>query len=158
MANVIIDRKGDKLPSSSSFHSNIILVVDDEPVITETLVLVLNHSNQKLFAFGFDNVADAITMVRGVQPDLVLLDVMMPGADGLSHALEMDDKCGCKVLLMSGQMTTADVVDEYLKTGREPFEIIAKPTHPTELINKIQEMLRRQPSMDLKNPLSFHVQ
>lgn len=144
---------------SSSFGSKIILVVDDEPAIVQTLVLVLNHSNQNFFAIGSTDVNEALSIVHGIQPDLILLDVMMPGATRLEHAIEMRDRCGCTVLLMSGHTGTQAVIDETAAAGHSPFEIVAKPIHPTELIRKIQEMLQSaQVGPRWKNPLGFHVQ
>jgi DNA-binding response OmpR family regulator len=144
---------------SSSFGSKIILVVDDEPAIAETLRLVLNHSNQNFFAIATTDVHEALSMVHGIQPDLVLLDVMMPGTTGLQHAIEMREHCGCSVLLMSGQTTTQAVIEESLEAGNTPFEIVAKPIHPTDLIKKIHEMLQGSAAEPRwKNPLRFHVQ
>jgi len=144
---------------SSSFGSKIILVVDDEPAIVQTLVLVLNHSNQNFFAIGSTDIAEALSIVHGIQPDLVLLDVMMPGAIRLEHAIEMRDRCGCAVLLMSGNTGTQAVIDESATAGNNPFEIVAKPIHPTQLISKIQDMLQSaQVAPRWKNPLTFHVQ
>jgi DNA-binding response OmpR family regulator len=144
---------------TSSFGSKIILVVDDEPAIVQTLVLVLNHSRQNLFAIGSTKIDEALSIVRGIQPDLVVLDVMMPGVNGLQHAIEMRDKFGCAVLLMSGQTTTQTVLEESLEAGHEPFDIVGKPIHPTDLIKKIQEVLQTaQMAPRWNNPLSFHVQ
>jgi len=148
-----------KLPESSSFGSRIVLVVDDEPTITDTIVLVLNHSNQNIFALGSTDLAQALSIVHGIRPDLVLLDVKMPGAVRLEHAVEMRDKCGCRVLLMSGETTTSEDIDGYLESGGQPFEILAKPIHPTDLIKQIQQMLNEPPTASQwKNPLSFHLQ
>ena len=146
------------MPNTSSFGSRIVLVVDDEPAIAQTIVLVLNNSNQNLFAIGSTDLAQALSMVRGIRPDLVLLDVQMPGVVRLEHAVEMRDKCGCKVLLMSGQTATSEVLDAHLQRGGEPFEILAKPIHPTDLIKKIQQLINKPPLSEWRNPVSFHVQ
>src|SRR3954451_19465240 len=88
-----------------------VLVVDDEPVIVETLVLILNKFDD-FIAFGSTNIKEALTIVRGIQPDLVLLDVMMPDVHGIEHAIEMRDKCGCKVLMMSGQGAAGQLIED----------------------------------------------
>jgi DNA-binding response OmpR family regulator len=138
---------------------SIILVVDDEPLITKTLVLVLNKASQDFLAIGCTCVSEALATVRGVRPDLVILDVIMPGARGLEHALEMREKCGCKMLLMSGETATTSIIEETVKAGNEPFEIVAKPIHPTQLIEKVRKMLVASPHpSEWKNPLRFHVQ
>jgi DNA-binding response OmpR family regulator len=124
---------------------SIILVVDDEPVITKTLVLILNSLRGEFYAIGSTNLAEALTIVKGVHPDLVLLDVIMPGARGLEHALHMRDKSNCKVLIMSGEGATATYLDDSNRLGHEPFDIVAKPVHPNDLIAKIREILQQPP-------------
>jgi CheY-like chemotaxis protein len=137
---------------------SLILVVDDEPLITETLVLILNKFSHEFVAVGSSNVTDALTLVRGIHPDVVLLDVIMPGVHRLEHAIEMREKCGCRVLLVSGQQNTAELLKTELDSGREPFEILAKPIHPMELIEKIREaLLRPHPSLPA-TPLRLPIQ
>jgi len=139
--------------------ASIILVVDDEPVITRTLVLILNSLRDEFFAIGSTNVNEALKIVEGIRPDLVLLDAIMPGAHGLEQAVRMRDKLGCKVLMMSGQGATANLLEDSVRDGHQPFEILAKPIHPNELIARIRDSLLTPPlSSDWKNPLTFHVQ
>jgi len=121
----------------------IIFVVDYEPVITETLVLILNNLENEFLAMGFTDASEAVAAVRGIHPDLVLLAAIMPGTERLEHALEMRDKCGCTVLLMSGQAATGERLEQLERAGHVPFEIVAKPIYPTELIAKIREALDR---------------
>lgn len=138
--------------------ASVILVVDDEPVITQTLVLILNSFKDEFFAIGTTSVHEALKIVEGIHPDLVLLDAIMPGAHGLDHALQMRDKSGCKILMMSGQGATANYLEETRLSGHEPFEIMAKPIHPNDLVAKIREMLMRSPRpADWRSPLSFHI-
>ncbi len=138
--------------------ASVILVVDDEPVITQTLVLILNSFRDEFFAVGTTSISDALKIVEGTHPDLVLLDAIMPGAHGLDHALQIRDKSGCKVLMMSGQGATATYLDEAKLQGHEAFEILAKPIHPNDLIAKIRELLMRSPRpSDWRSPLSFHI-
>lgn len=68
---------------------SLILVVDHEDIVADTLVLVLNSSQQEFLAVGSTNVIDALDIVRGIHPDLVLLDATMPGTHGLDHVDEM---------------------------------------------------------------------
>jgi DNA-binding response OmpR family regulator len=136
---------------------NTVLVVDDEPVIVETLVLILNKFDD-FVAFGSTNIKEALTIVRGIQPHLVLLDVMMPDVHGIEHAIEMRDQCGCKVLMMSGQGAAGQFIEEAVRAGHAPFEILAKPIHPMELVEKIREMIREQAPTKWQNPLQFRLQ
>jgi len=138
--------------------ASIILVVDDEPVITQTLVLILNSFRDEFFAIGTTNVADALKIVEGIHPDMVLLDAIMPGTQGLDHAVQLRDKSGCKVLMMSGQGATANYLEESRLQGHKPFEVLAKPVHPNDLIEKIREVLLRPPLPSAwRSPLSFHI-
>ena len=139
--------------------ASIILVVDDEPVITKTLVLILNSFHGEFYAVGSTSIVEALTIVQGIHPDLVLLDAIMPGANGLDHAIQMRDKFGCKVLMMSGQGATAGYLDELNRSGDAPFEIVAKPIHPNDLVARIREKLQSPPlSSSWVNPLIFKVQ
>jgi len=139
--------------------ASVILVVDDEPVITKTLVLILNSFKDEFYAIGSTDIGEALTIVQGIHPDLVLLDAIMPRAIGLDHAVYMREKAGCKVLMMSGQGATAGYLDELNRQGGAPFEILAKPVHPNDLISRIREMLQRPPLPAMwVNPLSFKIQ
>ncbi len=119
----------------------IVLVVDDEPVITRTLVTILNKLSNEFVAIGATSAAEALTLVRGVRPDLVLLDVVMPGVTQLEHAIEMRDRWNCKVLLLSGQPSTDGALQQLSQSGCAAFEILPKPIHPTALIEKIRQTL-----------------
>lgn len=121
---------------------NIVLIVDDEPVITKTLVAILNRLDSEFVAVGSTSVREALTIVRAIRPDLVLLDVAMPGVTGLEHAVEMRDRCGCTVLLLSGQPHADSALQQLSEEGCQPFEILPKPVHPTALLEKIRDMIR----------------
>jgi DNA-binding response OmpR family regulator len=123
-----------------------ILVVDDEPLVTQTLVLVLSRFPE-FMAIGSTDVSEAFTVVGAIQPDLVLLDAIMPGTKGLAHAVEMREKYACNVLIMSGYASTSDFLEDLNREGHEPFEVLAKPVHPNDLLAKIREML--QPTRQL---------
>jgi DNA-binding response OmpR family regulator len=122
---------------------NTILVVDDEPVIAHTIVLILNRHRDEFLAVGSTDVSEALTIVRDTQPDLVLLDAIMPGTRGLQHAIDMRQKYDCNVVIMSGQPGASDLLEKLDREGHVPFEIIPKPIHPDKLVAKIRELLRR---------------
>jgi DNA-binding response OmpR family regulator len=122
---------------------NVILVVDDETVIMETFVMILNSFTAEFLAIGFTKVDEALALVRGIHPDLVLLDVVMPGVERLEHAIELREKFGCTVLMMSGRTETNDLLEQLVLEGHPPFEILAKPIHPMDLVQKIREVLQQ---------------
>lgn len=121
-----------------------ILVLDPEPLLTQTLVSVLNRFPQEFVAIGSTSLAGARKLLNGFCPDLVLAAAIWPGANGLEHASEIRDTLGCKVLLISAYPNAGDALEEVKKQGHEPFEILAKPVPPEELLAKIRQMLRNQ--------------
>jgi CheY-like chemotaxis protein len=105
-----------------------VLVVDDERIIADSIALILKGR-------GFDSRAvysgeDAAELALTWKPDAVIADVVMGKMDGvalaiyLSHALP-----SCKVLLISGNIATSELLDESKKLGHN-FPILAKPFPP----------------------------
>jgi len=135
-----------------------ILIVDDEPLVATTLVAILNLCIGEFAAVAATTVEEALAIVRGITPDLVLLDVMMPGVERLEHAIEIRDECGCHVLLMSGAGRTAAVLEDLVQDGIAAFEIVPKPIHPQELIRKVRDVIAQQPKIERRNPLKFRSQ
>lgn len=113
-----------------------VLVVDDESTIADTLVEILNGE-------GFEAVAastgdDALELVREFKPDVVISDVIMPGANGVDIGIQIRDILPkCRIILFSGQSATVNLLREAQKQGHE-FEIVAKPIKPQVLISMIR--------------------
>jgi len=109
-----------------------VLVVDDERVIADSLTAILNHS-------GFDAIAkygglDAIEFLQQECPDIVLSDVVMPDLNGLDVADAARTNCpGTRIVLISGNAATPNLLEHALPDG-PPFELLAKPIHPTHLL------------------------
>lgn len=114
-----------------------VLVVDDERVIADTLAIILNQH-------GFDASAvytgsGAVERARDVKPDLIISDVIMPDMNGIEAAISIRGFLpSCKILLFSGQAATADLLENARARGHE-FEILAKPVHPQDLLQKLRE-------------------
>jgi DNA-binding response OmpR family regulator len=113
-----------------------ITVVDDEILIASTLATVL--CNQGFEASFFTESLQALQAARYYAPDLLISEVSMPALSGIELAIRVQrHRPNCKVLLFSGQPETSDL----LKTSRangHTFEVLPKPTHPIELLRKIQ--------------------
>ncbi|HUO60641.1 MAG TPA: response regulator [Candidatus Acidoferrales bacterium] len=114
-----------------------VLVVDDERVIADTLAIILNQH-------GFDATAvytgtGAVERARADQPDLIISDVIMPDMNGIEAAINIRSFLPtCKILLFSGQASTADLLERARAQGHQ-FEILAKPVHPQDLLAKLRE-------------------
>lgn len=114
-----------------------VLVVDDERVIADTLAIILNqHGYEASAAYSG---TEAVEKARAVEPDLIISDVIMQDMNGIEAAIHIRQFLPkCKILLFSGQAATADLLENARAQGHE-FEILAKPVHPTDLLNKLRE-------------------
>lgn len=114
-----------------------VLVVDDERVIADTLAIILNQHGYEAAAAYSGN--EAVERARAIQPDLIISDVIMQDMNGIEAAIHIRKFLpACKILLFSGQAATADLLENARAQGHE-FEILAKPVHPTDLLNKLRE-------------------
>ena len=113
-----------------------VLVADDEQVIANTLAIILNQAGFEARAvYSGEKVLEAL---EDFQPDMLISDVIMTGMTGIEAAIATREKMPtCKILLFSGQATTADLLEKARQEGHE-FEILAKPVHPTDLLAKLR--------------------
>ena len=113
-----------------------ILVVDDERVIADSLAMILSRNGFEAEAVYSGEAA--LARSAATKPDLVISDVVMPGINGIEAALQIRALLpACKILLFSGQASTADLLATARKQGHE-FEILAKPIHPQDLLDKLR--------------------
>lgn len=113
-----------------------VLVADDERVIADTLAIILNQS-------GFDARAvysgeKAVEMAKTLKPNMLISDVIMQDMNGIDAAIEIRAMLpDCKILLFSGQASTADLLERARQQGHN-FEILAKPVHPQDLLARLR--------------------
>jgi CheY-like chemotaxis protein len=113
-----------------------VLVADDERVIADTLAMILNQS-------GFEAKAvysgeKALEIAASFAPDMLISDVIMADLNGIDAAIQVRALLPkIKILLFSGQAATADLLEKARAQGYE-FEILAKPVHPQDLLNKLR--------------------
>jgi two-component system response regulator MtrA len=115
-----------------------VLVVDDDPALAEMLTIVLRGE-------GFDTavVADgsrAMPALREFKPDLVLLDLMLPGMNGIDVCKAIRAESGVPVVMLTAKTDTVDIVLG-LESGADDY--VVKPFKPKELVARIRARLRR---------------
>jgi DNA-binding response OmpR family regulator len=118
--------------------SKIIFIVDDEPVIADTLATILAHNG--FVAKAFHRPGEALRAVESTVPDLLISDVVMTGMTGIELARRVRAQYQeCKILLFSGR----EHVRGMLRSAEDDldFEIIQKPIHPTALLALIKKNL-----------------
>jgi DNA-binding response OmpR family regulator len=118
-----------------------ILIVDDEPLVAETLTLIFRRN-------GFDAVKakdadEALSLVRQTPPDLVLCDIDMPGRDGISLMGDLSRELpSCPILVLTGFYSSLARVRAYTGTMKQPISIVTKPCQPVDLLRHADELLR----------------
>ncbi len=117
-----------------------ILVVDDDSAIAEMIGIVLRGEGFEPH-FSYDG-ASAIESFSTVKPDLVLLDVMLPGIDGIEVCTRIREVSGTPIIMLTAKSDATDVV-RGLESGADDY--IVKPFNPKELIARIRTRLRPTP-------------
>jgi two-component system response regulator MtrA len=115
-----------------------VLVVDDDTALAEMLGIVLKGE-------GFEPVfcadgARAFSVFRETRPDLVLLDLMLPGRDGIDVCKQIRAESGVPIVMLTAKTDTVDVVVG-LESGADDY--IVKPFKAKELVARIRARLRR---------------
>ena len=118
-----------------------ILVVDDEPSITRLLKLNLEQTGD--YEVATESVSRAaLAAAEQFQPDLMLLDVMMPGMDGgsLATALQASPKLkGVPIVFVTAAVTREELRQRNGQVGGQPF--LAKPVNLQEVLACVQQQL-----------------
>ena len=113
-----------------------IFVVDDEPIIADTLVNILNGEGHE--AFAMSDGESAIQWATMLLPDVMISDVIMPRMDGVETAKAiMKLLPNCRVVLFSGQAASADLLAKARSEGYT-FEVLAKPINPEVLLERLR--------------------
>jgi two-component system response regulator MtrA len=115
-----------------------VLVVDDDAALAEMLTIVLRQE-------GFDTLMvtrgdEAMDAFRDYKPDVVLLDLMLPGKDGIDVCKEIRAESGVPIVMLTAKGDTVDVVVG-LESGADDY--VVKPFKPKELVARIRARVRR---------------
>jgi DNA-binding response OmpR family regulator len=134
-------RAADEAAESRSTAEERILIVDDESAIR--LVCQLNLASVGFQTLEASDGETALTLARTEHPDLILLDVMLPGIDGLDVAKELASSPETREIPILFLSARSDRSDE--ERGHEVGGLgyITKPFDPAELIDKVRDVLER---------------
>ena len=118
---------------------SLILVVDDDPDLRKLITEFLSGHGYRVMAA--QNAVEMRRLIDAERPDLVILDVMMPGEDGLSVARRLATEKGPAVIMLSALGGDTDRIIG-LEIGADDY--LAKPCNPRELLARVRAVLRRQ--------------
>jgi len=115
-----------------------VLVVDDEPTIAEVVARYLDRA-------GYDSAIagdgpEALRLAAELEPDLVVLDLMLPGIDGLEVLRRLRENGGPAVILLTAKGEQDDRITG-LRSGADDY--VVKPFSPKELVARVEAVLRR---------------
>lgn len=129
-------------------HKAKILVVDDDPDIVETMKFSLDHEGYEVITSA--NGEDAMEKARKIQPDLIVLDVMMPGENGyrVARTIKEDIKAGkisknIPIILLTARNLRSEPDREKIFLNFSQTDIVIyKPFEMDNLLKRIQELLK----------------
>jgi DNA-binding response OmpR family regulator len=130
-----------------------VLVVDDEPTIAEVVCRYLERAGYATRVAGDGR--EALLLAEDEQPDLVVLDIMLPGIDGLEVMRRLRDgqRRRSPIILLTAKGEPTDRVIG-LRLGADDY--VAKPFSPAELVARVDAVLRRiDSSPEHEEPLEF---
>ena len=127
-----------------------ILVVDDDDGIRELVKQFLNQNNYLVTTAKSSE--DALDKVKIIKFDLIVLDIMMPGKSGLEFTNENKKKLDTPIILLTAKGEASERI-EGLEIGADDY--LAKPFEPKELILRINNILNKTKTEDLKRIIEF---
>lgn len=119
-------------------HKPIILVIDDEENVCELITLYFGKSGFEVVCSG--DGAEGMEMIKSHSPELVILDLMLPGIDGLEVCKEIRRSSSIPIIMLSARV---DEVDRVLGLEMGADDYVTKPFSPRELLARVKAVLRR---------------
>ena len=127
-----------------------ILVVDDDEGIRSLVKKYLNEN--KFLVTTADNAEDASKKVEIIKFDLIILDIMMPGKNGLEFIKDHKENLDTSIILLTAKGQPYERV-EGLEIGADDY--LPKPFEPKELLLRIKNILHKTKKKDLKRVIKF---
>src|SRR5262245_27247255 len=115
-----------------------VLVVDDEPTIRDVVVQYLRRAGYTTLEAGDGDAAREL--LERESPSLVVLDLMLPGSDGLTLCRRIRDRSELPVIMLTARGDEADRIVG-LELGADDY--VTKPFSPRELVARVRTVLRR---------------
>jgi DNA-binding NtrC family response regulator len=132
------------LMEGSPSHRPVVLVVDDECAIADSLSEILNRSGHSAVAAYDASSALEIALLK--PPEVLITDVVLPGMSGIELAIAMRRIYpDCKIILFSGNAATTAMLESATRAGHN-FVLLNKPVHPSEMLSRVSDCVqsRRQ--------------
>jgi DNA-binding response OmpR family regulator len=130
-----------------------IMVIEDEPSIAEVVQIYLRRAGYSVQVIGDGQTA--LSMLKIELPDLVILDLMLPGVDGLAITRWIRDRSDVPIIMLTARRDEADRIAG-LEMGADDY--VVKPFSPQELVSRVRAVLRRMRSVsesEREAPLVF---
>jgi two-component system phosphate regulon response regulator OmpR len=127
-----------------------ILVVDDDDGIRELVKKYLNENN--FLVTTADSAENASEKIKIIKFDLIILDIMMPGKNGLEFIKDNKNKLDTPIILLTAKGEASERI-EGLEMGADDY--LPKPFEPKELILRIKNILNKTKKRDLKRVIEF---
>lgn len=129
-------------PADTSAFRPVVLVVDDESVIADTVAEILSRSGYATMTAYDAN--EALETALMTPPEMLITDVVLPGMSGIELAIKIRRIFpDCKILLFSGQAATTDLLATAKGAGHH-FNLLHKPVHPKDLLAHVAESLKQR--------------
>jgi DNA-binding NarL/FixJ family response regulator len=117
-----------------------VLIADDHRLFAEALEAILGADERITVVGRAGDGVEAVELSRSLTPDVVLMDVSMPGLDGIEATRQIRSDGGARVLVLTGSNSRADV-DRSRKAGASGY--VTKDRIASELVDSIVEVARR---------------
>ncbi len=122
----------------NEFTQPLILIVEDEPKIAQLMIDYLQAANYRTHHLARGD--EAIAFIQQTPPDLILLDLMLPGLDGLSVCRELRRFSDLPVIMVTAKI---EEIDRLLGLEIGADDYICKPFSPREVVARVKTILRR---------------